>query len=77
MFCFFKTDIIYSEGDGSDGKESVHSMGDPGSISGLTRSSGEGNGNRLQYSCLQNFIDRGIWQAIVHGVSKSQTPLSD
>ena len=77
MFCFFKTNIIYSEGNGSDGKKSVHDVGDPGSISGLARSPGEGNGNRLQYSCLENFMDRGIWQAVVHGVSKGQTRLSD
>ena len=44
---------------------------------GLGRSPGEGNGNPLQYSCLENPMDRGAWQATVHGVTKSQTRLSD
>ena len=44
---------------------------DPGSIPGSGRSSGEGNGNPHQYSCLQNFMDRGTWQAVVHGVAES------
>ena len=43
---------------------------DPGLIPGLGRSPGEGNGNPLQYSCLENPTDRGAWQAIVHGVAK-------
>ena len=47
---------------GSDSKESAHSAGDPGSIPGLGRSPGEGNGNSLQYSCLENSSDRGTWQ---------------
>ena len=46
---------------------------DAGSISGSGRSPGEGNGNPLQYSCLENSMDRGAWQATVHGVVKSQT----
>ena len=46
---------------GSDGKASVYSAGDPGSIPGSGRSSGEGNGNPLQYSCLENPMDRGAW----------------
>ena len=45
-------------------------------IPGLGRFPGEGNGNPLQYSCLENFMDRGIWCAIVHGITKSQTWLS-
>ena len=49
--------------------------GDVGSISGLGRSPGEGNGNPLQYSCLENSIDRGVWWATVHGVAKSRTRL--
>ena len=52
----------------SVGKESACSAGDPGSIPGSERSRGEGNGNLLQYSCLGNPMDRGAWQAIVHGV---------
>ena len=47
-----------------------------GSIPGLGRSPGEGNGNPLQYSCLGNLMDRGAWQATFHGVKTSQTPLS-
>ena len=61
---------------GSDGKESACNVGDPGSIPGSGRSSGEGNGNPLHYSYLENPMDRGAWQAAVHGVSKSQTQLS-
>ena len=52
----------------SVGKDSVCNAGDPGSIPGLGRFPGEGNGNPFQYSCLENSIDRGDWQAIVHGV---------
>ena len=48
-----------------------------GSIPGLERSAREGTGNPLQYSCLGNSMARGAWQAIVHGVQKSQTQLSD
>ena len=62
---------------GSDGKESAYNVGDPGSIPGLERPPGEGNGNPLQYSCLENPIGRGAWSAAVHGVAKSQTRLSD
>ena len=51
--------------------------GDPGLILGSGRSSGEGNGNPLQYSCLENPMDRGVWWATVHGVAKSRTQLSD
>ena len=59
--------------DGSDGKASARNAGDPGSISGSGRSPGEGNGNPLQYSCLENSMDGGAWWATVHGVAKSQT----
>ena len=52
---------------GSDGKESVCSAGDLGSIPGPERSPGEGNGNPFQYSCLENPLDRGACQAQVHG----------
>ena len=62
---------------GSDGKESVCNMGDLGLIPGLTRSSGEGNGNPLQYSCLGNLMNRGVWWATVHVVAKSRTQLSN
>ena len=62
---------------GSDGEESACNAGDPGSIPGLERSPGEGNGNPLQYSCLENHMDGGAWLATVHGITKSQTRLSD
>ena len=58
-------------------KKSACNAGDPGSIPGLGRSPGEGNGNPLQYSCLENPMDRGAWRATVHGVTKSWTQLSD
>ena len=58
---------------GSDSKVSAYSAGDPGSIPGLGRSPGEGNGNPLQYSCLENLMDGGAWQATAHGVAKSRT----
>ena len=54
----------------SDGKESACNAGDPG------RSPGGGNGNPLQYSCLENCMDRGPWRATIHGVAKSRTWLS-
>ena len=50
-------------------------VGDAGSIPGLGTYPGEGNGNPLEYSCLGNPVDRGAWQAIVHGTIKSQTEL--
>ena len=62
---------------GSDSKESAYNAGDLGSIPGSGRSPGEGNGYPLQYSCLENPMDRGAWWAIVHGVTESQTQLSD
>ena len=58
-------------------KHFAYNAGDLGSIPGSRRSSGEGNGNPLQYSCLENPMDRGAWWAIVHRVTKSQTRLSD
>ena len=62
---------------GSDSKASVCNAGDLGSIPGLRRSPGEGNGSPPQYFCLENPMDRGAWWASVHGVSKSRTRLSD
>ena len=62
---------------GSEDKASACNAGDLGSIPGLGRSPGEGNSNPLQYSCLENPMDRGAWQATVHGVAKSRTRLSD
>ena len=58
---------------GSDGKVSVYNTEDPGSIPGVGRSFGEGNGNPLKYYCLENPIERGAWWAIDHGVTKSWT----
>ena len=61
----------------SDGKESACNIGDPGSILGSGRLPGEGNGYPCQYSCLENSVDRGACWATVHGITKSQTRLSD
>ena len=62
---------------GLDSKESACNAGEQGSIPGSGRSSGEENGNSLQYSCLENSIDRGAWPATVPEVAKSRTQLSD
>ena len=61
----------------SNGKESACDAGHQGSIPGSGRSSGEGSGLQLQYSCLWNSMDREAWWAIVHGVTKSRTRLND
>ena len=78
---FFVFRIAYSFNWGlpgsSDGKESACNAGDLGSIPGLGRFPGGGNGNPFQYSCLENSMDRGAWRATVHGVAKSRTQLSD
>ena len=58
---------------GLEGKVSTCNAGDPGSIPESGRSPGEGNGNPLQYSCLENPMDGGAWEAAVHGVAKSRT----
>ena len=58
---------------GSDSKQSACNIGNPGSFPGLGRSLGEGNGNPLQYSCLENSMDIGAWWATVHWVTKSRT----
>ena len=57
----------------SNSKESACNVGDPGLIPGYGRSPGEGNGNPLQYSFLENSMDRGAWQATVHRVAKGWT----
>ena len=62
---------------GSEVKASACNAGDLGSIPGLGRSPGKGNGNPLQYSCLENPTDGGAWWAAVRGVTESQTRLSD
>ena len=69
--------IIISLKCGSDGQESAHQAGELGSISGSGRSPGEEHGNPLQYSCLENPMDRGAWWATVQGVAKNRTQLSD
>ena len=75
---FFKPPMAQADlPHGSAGKESACSAGDVGLITGLRRSPGEGNGNLLQYSCLENPMDRGAWQTTVHGAAKSQTWLSN
>ena len=61
----------------SDGKESTCNAGDLGSFPGLGRSPGEGNGYRLQYSGLENYMNRGAWKPTVHGVTKSWTRLGN
>ena len=62
---------------GSAGKESTCSEGDMGLIPGLGRCPEEGNGYPLQYSRLENSVDRGAWRATFHGVTRSWTRLSD
>ena len=61
----------------SNDKESVCNAREPGLVPVSGRSPGEGNGNPVQYSCLENSVDRGAWWATVHGVAKSWTPLSN
>ena len=63
--------------DGSEVKASACNAGDLGLIPGLGRTPGEGNGNPLQYSCLENPVDGGAWWATAHGVAKSWTRLRD
>ena len=72
--------LIFSAGTPREGfpggsvvKNPPANAGDPGSIPGLGRSPGERKGYPLQFSCLENLMDRGAWWAIVHGVAKSQT----
>ena len=62
---------------GSDHKESTCNEGDTGSATGSGRFSGGGNGNPLQYSCLENSMYRRVWWATAHGIAKSQKRLSD
>ena len=57
-------------------EKSACNAGDPSSVPGSERSLGEGNGKPLQYSCLENLMGRGAWQAAVHGITKSRTGLS-
>ena len=73
----FKLHLTISYALHSEVKASASNAGDLGSIPGSGRSPGEGNGNPLQYSCLENPMDGGAWWATVHGVTKSRTRLSD
>ena len=72
MESFCHTGNAYFPG-GSDGKEPACTSGDLGSMLGLGKSPEEGNGYPLQYSCLENSMDRGVWWARVHGISNSRT----
>ena len=62
---------------GSGGKASAYNVGDLDSNPGLGRSLGEGNGNPLHHSCLDNFMDRGAWEPIVQGVARNWTQLGN
>ena len=79
VWCVYMHECMHMYGfsGGSDGQESACNAGDLSLITESGRSPGEGNGNSLQYSCLENPMDRGAWQARVHGVTKSQKRLSD
>ena len=77
LLLIFKYWVSQGFSGGSDSKESACSAGDLGSIPGLGRSPGEGNGYPFQYCCLENSMDRGAQQATVHGVTKSQTQPND
>ena len=68
----FVTILVLEGFPGGSVVESACNAGDPGLIPGSGRSPGEGNGDPLQYPCLGNPMDRGTWQATVHGVTKSQ-----
>ena len=70
LFLFTYTPTFKGFSYSSVSKEPAYKAGDPGLISGLGKSPEEGNGNPLQYSCLENPMDRGAWQAIVHGVAR-------
>ena len=71
--CMYSAMIQRDFPDGSDGKESTCNASDPGLIPGWERSPGEGNGNPLQYSCLENPMNTGAWRATVCGVAESDT----
>jgi len=73
LLCFSFFLNIYHFLGGLAGKESACNAGDPRLIPGLERSPGEENGYQLQYSCLENSMDRGAWRATVHGVTKGWT----
>ena len=74
---FFSLDFADCLPGGSEGKAPACNAREPGLIPGSESSPGEGNGNLLQYSCLENPMDGGAWWATVHGVAKSWTRLSE
>ena len=73
---YIKWAVYWGFPSSSVGEESACNAGDPGSIPGWGRSPGKGNGNPLQYSCLENPMDRGAWQVTIHEVAKSRKQLS-
>ena len=73
MLCLIRENLSTCIPGDSDDKESACNAGDLILIPGSERFPGERNGNPLQYSCLENFMDRGAWQATVHGVAESDT----
>ena len=75
--CLFRNSFIKGCPDSSVGEEFTCNAGDPGLIPGSGRAPGEGIGYPLQYSGLENSMDRGAWQTTVHGVAKSRTQLSN
>ena len=77
ILSFYSTTVKEGFSGGSDGKESTCNAGDLGLIPGLGRSPGEGSGNPLQCSCLENPMDRGAWWAAIYGVAQSRARLSD
>ena len=72
----FYLEVVLDFPGGSDGKASAYNAGNLGLIPGLGRSLGEGNGNPLQYSCLENPMDRGVWQATVNGLARVRHDLT-
>ena len=78
--CYRKIEFIFEAAsipDDSDGRESACNTGDSSIIPGSGRSPREWNGYPLQYSCLENSMDKGAWQAAIYGFTKSQTQLSN
>ena len=73
VFLFLTDFTMYDFPGGSDGKVSAYNVEDPGSVPALGRSPGEGNGNPLQYTGLENLMNEGTWQTKVHGVAESRT----
>ena len=73
VFLFLTDFTMYDFSGGSDGKVSAYNVEDPGSVPALGRSPGEGNGNPLQYTGLENLMNEGTWQTKVHGVAESRT----